>query len=429
MTPIAAPLDLVCMGRAAVDLYGEQIGGRLEDMQHLRQVPGRLAGQHRGRRVAPGPARRRCSAASATSTTAASCARRWRARVSTCRWLRTDPTRLTALVFLGIRDRDTFPLVFYREHCADMGLCVDDIDAGVHRSARGAAGLGHAPVAPRHTRAACLRAMHAARAAGTRVVLDIDYRPGAVGADRAGAGRAALRRLGRRSAAAAAGRAAAVRPGRRHRGRGPHRRRQQRQPGRAAPHPRGHAGADRDEARADGLRRLSPARFPSDLDDGVARPGLPGRGVQRARRRRRVHGRPAARLGARRAAGRCAALCQRLRRDRRVAPRLRAGDAELGRSCRTSSRHGSPHRACAKTPSSNNCTARTTRQRRLAGAGRAGLRPPRAARRNWPRATARRASASPHFKRAGGAAPPSTATRPNARARARDAERASRCRA
>ena len=34
----------------------------------------------------------------------------------------TDPKRLTALVFLGIRDRDTFPLVFYRDHCADMAI-------------------------------------------------------------------------------------------------------------------------------------------------------------------------------------------------------------------------------------------------------------------------------------------------------------------
>ncbi len=26
------PLDVICLGRAAVDLYGEQIGSRLEDM-------------------------------------------------------------------------------------------------------------------------------------------------------------------------------------------------------------------------------------------------------------------------------------------------------------------------------------------------------------------------------------------------------------
>ena len=25
-------LDVICVGRAAIDLYGEQIGGRLEDM-------------------------------------------------------------------------------------------------------------------------------------------------------------------------------------------------------------------------------------------------------------------------------------------------------------------------------------------------------------------------------------------------------------
>ena len=37
-------------------------------------------------------------------------------------------------------------------------------------------------------------------------------------------------------------------------------------------------------------------------------------------------------------------LGQRLRRPGRVAPRLRAGDGELGRSCSTSSQHGSPTR-------------------------------------------------------------------------------------
>ena len=41
-----------------------------------------------------------------------------------------DPERLTALVILGIRDQERFPLIFYRENCADMGLTEDDIDAG-----------------------------------------------------------------------------------------------------------------------------------------------------------------------------------------------------------------------------------------------------------------------------------------------------------
>ncbi len=36
--------------------------------------------------------------------------------------VRSDPDRLTALVILGIRDREQFPLIFYRENCADMAL-------------------------------------------------------------------------------------------------------------------------------------------------------------------------------------------------------------------------------------------------------------------------------------------------------------------
>ena len=36
----ARPIDVVCMGRAAVDLYGEQIGGRLEDMRSFAKYLG-----------------------------------------------------------------------------------------------------------------------------------------------------------------------------------------------------------------------------------------------------------------------------------------------------------------------------------------------------------------------------------------------------
>ena len=43
----------------------------------------------------------------------------------------TDPQRLTALVILGIRDSDTFPLIFYRENCADAALVEGDIDEGL----------------------------------------------------------------------------------------------------------------------------------------------------------------------------------------------------------------------------------------------------------------------------------------------------------
>ena len=48
----------------------------------------------------------------------------------------TDPERLTALVLLGIRDQERFPLIFYRENCADMALCEDDVDEALIADSR-----------------------------------------------------------------------------------------------------------------------------------------------------------------------------------------------------------------------------------------------------------------------------------------------------
>lgn len=47
----------------------------------------------------------------------------------------TGPKRLTALVILGIRDTRHFPPFFYRENCADMALCENDIDPELVSSA------------------------------------------------------------------------------------------------------------------------------------------------------------------------------------------------------------------------------------------------------------------------------------------------------
>src|SRR5690606_4464948 len=38
------PLDVICLGRAAVDLYGHQVGGRLEDMQSFAKYLGGSSG-------------------------------------------------------------------------------------------------------------------------------------------------------------------------------------------------------------------------------------------------------------------------------------------------------------------------------------------------------------------------------------------------
>ncbi len=103
------------------------------------------------------------------------------------RGVTTDPERLTALVLLGIRDADQFPLIFYRENCADMALCEADIDPALIADTRSVLATGTHLSHPR-TEAAVLRALHLARAAGARTALDIDYRPNLWGVAGHGAG-------------------------------------------------------------------------------------------------------------------------------------------------------------------------------------------------------------------------------------------------
>jgi 5-dehydro-2-deoxygluconokinase len=88
----------------------------------------------------------------------------------------TDPQRLTALVILGIRDQEHFPLIFYRENCADMALCEDDIDPDFIAEAGCVLATGTHLSHPR-TEAAVLKALRLARENNSRTVLDIDYRP------------------------------------------------------------------------------------------------------------------------------------------------------------------------------------------------------------------------------------------------------------
>src|SRR5258707_1002763 len=91
--------------------------------------------------------------------------------------LGTDPRRLTGLVVLGVRDREQFPLIFFREDCADMALDAADVDAGFIASAKAVLVTGTHLSRPGPA-AACRRAVDLARAAGRKVIFDIDYRPG-----------------------------------------------------------------------------------------------------------------------------------------------------------------------------------------------------------------------------------------------------------
>jgi len=170
-----AALDLIAVGRSSVDLYGEQIGGRLEDMGSFAKYVG---GSPTNTVVAA--ARLGLNTGLLTRVGADHMGRFIREQLVRegidVRGVLTDSQRLTALVVLGIRDRETFPLIFYRENCADMALCEQDLDGTWLKSAR-AVLINGTHLSTPGVFAASVGAAGHVKAAGGRVVFDVDYRP------------------------------------------------------------------------------------------------------------------------------------------------------------------------------------------------------------------------------------------------------------
>ena len=169
------PLDVICIGRSSVDLYGGQVGGRLEDMSGFAKYIGgsptnisigcsrlglksalvtRVGDEHMGRFIREQLIREGVD----TSHVA------------------TDPDRLSALVILGIRDSKQFPLIFYRENCADMAIDEADINPDFIASAKAVLVTG-THFSTERVAGASFAAMRLARSAGRKVAFDIDYRP------------------------------------------------------------------------------------------------------------------------------------------------------------------------------------------------------------------------------------------------------------
>jgi 5-dehydro-2-deoxygluconokinase len=156
-------LDVICIGRVAVDLCPadwreagrcrqKYLGGSSGNVAFGTAIQGlksamlaRVGDEHNGRFL-----RETLS----------------RAGVDT-EYLITDKQRLTALVMLGIKDQETFPLIFYRDNCADMALSPEDIKEEYIASSRALAVTG-THLSHANTREAVLKALEYARRHGLR---------------------------------------------------------------------------------------------------------------------------------------------------------------------------------------------------------------------------------------------------------------------
>ena len=168
-------LDVICVGRSSIDLYGGQVGGRLEDMTGFAKYVGGSPTN-----ISIGAARLGLKSAVITAVGDEHMGRFILETLASegvdNSHVKTDSNRLTALVILGIRDKESFPLIFYRENCADMGLRADDIDPDFIASAKAVCVTGTHFSTP-EVAAMSMRVIELAKAAGKKVAFDIDYRP------------------------------------------------------------------------------------------------------------------------------------------------------------------------------------------------------------------------------------------------------------
>jgi 5-dehydro-2-deoxygluconokinase len=172
---VAKTYDLLDMGRSSIDLYSNDVGAPFEEIRSFAAYVG------------------------GSPTNISVGARRLGLKTALLTAVGEDPVgdfilhflnnegvetkfiprkagHRSSAVVLGIEPPDKFPLVFYRDNAADIDLTIDDVlaspinDCEIFQFA--GTNLSKEP-----SRSATLFAAEMAKAAGARVVLDIDFRP------------------------------------------------------------------------------------------------------------------------------------------------------------------------------------------------------------------------------------------------------------
>src|SRR5579859_1210318 len=166
--------DLLCVGRAAIDLYANDIGAPFEEITSFAAFVGGCPAN-----ICVGA--RRLGLKSAILTGVGNdkvgdfVLRFLRREDINTQFARIKPGHRTAATLLGIQPPDHFPLIYYRDNCADIELAIDDVLAAPISDCRvlliSGTGLCKEP-----SRSATQFAAEIAHQAGTEVVFDLDYR-------------------------------------------------------------------------------------------------------------------------------------------------------------------------------------------------------------------------------------------------------------
>src|SRR5438105_6878493 len=167
--------DLITMGRSSIDLYANEIGAPFVDIKSFAAYVGgsptniAVGAQRLGLRPA-------VLRAVGEAPVADFILKFLNDEGVETKFIPRKPGTRTSAVVLGIEPPDKFPLVYYRDNCADNQLSIDDVLKTPVGSCRvfefSGTGLSKEP-----SRSANLFAAEQAKAAGATVVLDVDFRP------------------------------------------------------------------------------------------------------------------------------------------------------------------------------------------------------------------------------------------------------------
>ncbi len=167
--------DILCMGRSCIDLYANDVGAPFVEIKSFAAYVGGCPTN-----ISVGT--RRLGLRSATLTAVGDdpvgdfVLNFLNREGVVTDFIPHKPGRRTSAVILGIEPPDKFPLIYYRDNCADIELTIDDALAAPIAESRAllisGTGLSKEP-----SRSATLFAAEKARAVGTKVILDLDFRP------------------------------------------------------------------------------------------------------------------------------------------------------------------------------------------------------------------------------------------------------------
>src|SRR5262245_8495011 len=175
MLNTTATYDLITMGRSSIDLYANDIGAPFVDIKSFAAYVGGSPTN-----IAVGARRLGLNAAVLTAVgedpVGDFILKFLNIEGVETKFIARKPGTRTSAVVLGIEPPDKFPLVYYRDNCADIALSIDDVLATPIPNCRvfefSGTGLSKEP-----SRSANFFAAEQARAAGVCVVLDLDFRP------------------------------------------------------------------------------------------------------------------------------------------------------------------------------------------------------------------------------------------------------------